>query len=199
MHLSLFQILFFTSEATNVLHESSHCFHAPVFFNCTSDFVFMLLWCFSLALTLRSLWNLLPGVFNATFLQLTLLPLFPFLHPSQFEHCILWKLQCDHFFWLGFLFNYSTLSYSHDCFTRPFFLPTNASFVFASFDFFFIRVSQSSVLLFLYLPLLLTWPLNPPALPRFQHQFKLLSQIHSHHRTSTIFGRRLEAVSVAQS
>lgn len=55
MHLSLFQILFFTSEATNVLHESSHCFHAPVFFNCTSDFVFMLLWCFSLALTLRSL------------------------------------------------------------------------------------------------------------------------------------------------
>lgn len=55
MHLSLFQILFFTSEATNVLHESSHCFHAPVFFNCTSDFVFMLLWCFSLALTLHSL------------------------------------------------------------------------------------------------------------------------------------------------
>lgn len=107
------------------------------------------------------------------------------------------------FFWLGFnlafFFNYSTLSYSHDCFTRPFFLPTNASFVFASFDFFFIRVSQSSVLLFLYLLLLLTWPLNPPALPRFQHQFKLPSQIHSHHRTSTIFGRRLEAVSVARS
>lgn len=125
MHLSLFQILFFTSEATNVLHESSHCFHAPVFFNCTSDFVFMLLWCFSLALTLRSLWNLLPGVFHAIFLQLTLLPLFPFLHPSQFEHCILWKIQCDNFFlaWVSFL----TIAPCHTVMTASpvlfFFLP----------------------------------------------------------------------------
>lgn len=45
---------------------------------------------------------------------------------------------------LGFFFNYSTLSYSHDCFTHPFFLPTNATNSFSLPSFTFNLTSQSS-------------------------------------------------------